>query len=140
MPQGARTDLEPSADLPNVISQPEAAVLFNTSERMIRGAGGIEPVIYAEAKLGELLNTIPLSEKRSSSQKKLVTLPSGISKATSHQAQTIANNPEKVEVANELYASRVANMTKSYAGKLYGRGMDSTGKSADAISQPEAAK
>ena len=33
MPQGARTDLQPSANLPKVISQSEAAKIFNVSER-----------------------------------------------------------------------------------------------------------
>jgi len=38
MRQGERTDLEPSADLRNVISQPEAAELLNISERSIQDA------------------------------------------------------------------------------------------------------
>ena len=61
--------------------------------------------IYAEAKLGELLAAItrkyPLG---SPGQTK--TLPTGISKRTSHHAQTIAANPDKVEAANELYVAR----------------------------------
>jgi len=42
MRQGERTDLEPSADLRNVISQPEAAELLNISERSIQDAKLIE--------------------------------------------------------------------------------------------------
>lgn len=45
-------------------------------------------------------------------------------------------SPWRVEA---VIASRVANMTQSDAGKLYGRGMNSSGKNADAISQSEAA-
>lgn len=44
------------------------------------------------------------------------------------------------ESQRAVVAARVANMTKSDAGKLYGRGMDSIGKSAEAISQAEAAE
>jgi len=39
MPQGTRTDLQPSANLPKVISQPEAAKMFNVSERTIKNEG-----------------------------------------------------------------------------------------------------
>ena len=53
-------------------------------------------VIRAEARLGELLQATPRSYPLGSpGQTK--TLPTGISKRTSHQAQTIAANPEKVE-------------------------------------------
>ncbi len=38
MPQGARTDIQPSANLPNVISQPQAAKLLNVSPRSLRDA------------------------------------------------------------------------------------------------------
>ena len=97
-------------------------------------------VIYAEAKLGELLAAIPNKPKPDGSPRGTFggsekSLPTGISKRTSHQAQTLAKNPEKVEVANELYASRVANMT---AGRKW---PDSN--SADLrnnISQPEAVR
>ena len=44
------------------------------------------------------------------------------------------------ESQRAVVASRLANMTQSEAGKIYGRGMDSLGKLAGAISQPEAAK
>lgn len=43
------------------------------------------------------------------------------------------------ESQRAVIASRVANMTQSDAGRLYGRGMNSSGKNADAISQAEAA-
>lgn len=42
MKQGKRTDLQPSANLPKVISQPEAAKMLNVSERMIRIVKTIE--------------------------------------------------------------------------------------------------
>jgi len=59
-------------------------------------------VIYAEAKLGELLAAIPNKPKPDGSPRGTFggsekSLPTGISKRTSHQAQTIAANPEKVE-------------------------------------------
>ena len=92
-------------------------------------------VIYAEAKLGELLANRPRNYQSSGrGTLKETPLPSGISKATSHQAQTIANNPEKVEVANELYAARVANM--SHGGD---RRSDQAANMPVEISQPEAA-
>jgi len=58
-------------------------------------------VIYAEAKLGELLAAIPNKPKPDGSPRGTFggsekSLPTGISKRTSHQAQTIAANPEKV--------------------------------------------
>ena len=42
MRQGERTDIEPSANLPNVISQAEAAKMLNVSERMVRTVKAIE--------------------------------------------------------------------------------------------------
>ena len=48
----------------------------------------------AEAKLGEMLAGIPLSERRASSAKGTCTLPPGITKKESHYAQTIAKHPE----------------------------------------------
>lgn len=58
-------------------------------------------VIHAKAKLGELLAAIPPKRDKQGSSKRtsLPSLPSGISKRTSHQAQAIAANPEKVEAA-----------------------------------------
>lgn len=55
-------------------------------------------VIYAEARLGELLREIA-PKYNLGSPGKTKTLPDGITKATSHQAQTLASNPEKVERA-----------------------------------------
>ena len=58
-------------------------------------------VIYAEAKLGELLKAMPPKRDKQGSSKRtsLPTLPPNISKRTSHQAQTIAANPQAVEAA-----------------------------------------
>jgi hypothetical protein len=59
-------------------------------------------VIYAEMRLGELLKEIPrnyVGSPKKTDNAKIPSLPPGISKAISHQAQTIANNPEKVEQA-----------------------------------------
>lgn len=62
------------------------------------GQDAATAVIYAEAKLGELLKAIPRQGNNLSSLGGTKpTLPSGVSKRTSHQAQTIAANPEKVE-------------------------------------------
>lgn len=49
-------------------------------------------VIYAEAKLGELLAAIPPKRGKQSSPKRtsLPSLPPGVSKRASHQAQTLA--------------------------------------------------
>jgi len=58
-------------------------------------------VIYAEARLGELLKATP-REYPLGSPGQTKTLPNGITKATSHQAQTIAANPEKVRVLMEI--------------------------------------
>lgn len=59
-------------------------------------------VIYAEAKLGELLRPINPGGLPKRTAGGLMagaepSLPPGISKRTSHQAQTLASNPEKVE-------------------------------------------
>ena len=59
--------------------------------------------IYAEAKLGELIKS---SSKGTFKKGGETFLPTGISKRTSHHAQTIAANPDKVEAANELYVAR----------------------------------
>ncbi len=60
-------------------------------------------MIYAEAKLGELLKGVPKPKFDTSINGSLrgttETLPAGIDKKTSHQAQTIAANPEKVRAA-----------------------------------------
>lgn len=60
MTQGARTDLEPSANLRNVISQPEAARMFNVSERMIQTVKAIEreaPERIADIEAGNMTAT-----------------------------------------------------------------------------------
>jgi hypothetical protein len=51
-------------------------------------------VVYAEAKLGELLREIP--DKKASSGGGTCSLPPNITKKLSHEAQTISNNPEIV--------------------------------------------
>lgn len=56
-------------------------------------------VIYAEAKLGELLKGMPPRAPIGFAQGNRMSLPPGISKRTSHQAQTIASNPAIVEEA-----------------------------------------
>jgi len=65
------------------------------------GQDAATAVIYAEAKLGELLKAIPKPKfdkpVNGSLRGTTETLPPGVSKRTSHQAQTIAANPEKVE-------------------------------------------
>jgi phage N-6-adenine-methyltransferase len=57
MRQGARTDLQPSADLPKVVSQPEAAEMLNVSERSVRDAKLIEreaPELAERVMAGEV--------------------------------------------------------------------------------------
>lgn len=59
-------------------------------------------VIYAEVNLGKLLAPIPrkyVGSPKKTDKAQLPSLPTGISKRTSHQAQTLAKNPEKVEQA-----------------------------------------
>lgn len=60
-------------------------------------------VIYAKVKVGELLKAIPPKKGKTkqygSSGGTIPSLPPGISKRTSHQAQTIANNPKAVAAA-----------------------------------------
>jgi len=57
MPQGMRTDLQPSANLPKVISQPEAAKMFNVSERTIQRVKAVEreaPELIPEIEKGKI--------------------------------------------------------------------------------------
>lgn len=74
-------------------------------------------VIYAEAKLGELLKANP-RQYPLGSPGQTKTLPAGITKQTSHQAQTLAKNPEKVEqaIANAIAAEKIP--TPDYAYKF----------------------
>jgi hypothetical protein len=59
MRQGYRTDLRPSADLPEVVSQPEAAALLNVSSRLLRDARAVQrqgiPELVALVDRGELV-------------------------------------------------------------------------------------
>ena len=104
-----------------------------------RGRGEVVPVIYAEAKLGELLANRQRNYQSSGrGTLKETPLPPGISKRTSHQAQTLAKNPEKVEVANELYAARVANM--AVGGDGSNQHVSKSANMPNSISQPEAAR
>lgn len=64
-------------------------------------------LIYAEAKLGELLKAIPkdkskFNSQRGSLKKTTSSLPKGRSKRTSHKAQTIADNPEMAEAITDM--------------------------------------
>ncbi len=70
-------------------------------------------VIHAAARLGELLAAIP--NKATSSREGTRSLPEGVSKKTSRQAQTIAANPDKAtrphsvpicQLFKELFAER----------------------------------
>lgn len=65
MRQGERTDLEPSANLPNVISQSQAAELLNVSERSIKSVKAIEreaPDLIQEIVEGKI--TVGAAEKK----------------------------------------------------------------------------
>lgn len=61
------------------------------------GQDAAQAVIFAEAKLGELLKATEYRGGNQTSPKR--SLPSGINHRTSHQAQTIASNPVIVEKA-----------------------------------------
>jgi len=56
-------------------------------------------VIHAEAKLGELIRNIDMKGSYTGFSERKTVLPPGISYKTSHQAQTIADNPRSVETA-----------------------------------------
>ena len=58
-------------------------------------------MLDAEARIGELLSVVPLSEKRSSSSKGTCTLPQGITKKQSHYFQTLAENKDVIEQVKE---------------------------------------
>jgi len=68
-------------------------------------------VIYAEAKLGEFLAKIPKTESARSSRngKSSKVLPEEISYKISHEAQTLAKNPDKVEdsIAKSIEAGKI---------------------------------
>lgn len=72
-------------------------------------------VIYAEAKLGELLKAMP-RQYPLGSPGQTKTLPTGISKRTSHQAQTIAANPTAVEteIAQAISKGEIPTPDKVY--------------------------
>ena len=55
-------------------------------------------VLYAEAKMGEILKNIPIGKRRHTSKGGTIpTLPEGITRKQSHYAQQIAQNPDLVE-------------------------------------------
>lgn len=86
------------------------------------GQDAAQAVIYAESKLGELLKAIPKPKFdkpiNGSLRKTTDTLPTGISKATSHQAQTIASNPQIVEKAIAKAIEKEKIPTPDYVYKL----------------------
>jgi len=56
-------------------------------------------LLEAESVLGKMLKSIP--DKKASSGGGTCSLPNGITKKQSHEAQTIANNPEIVQKVKE---------------------------------------
>ena len=75
-------------------------------------------VIYAEAKLGELLKAMPKTESARSSRKGKSSrvLPKGITYKASHKAQTIAANPTAVEteIAQAISKGEIPTPDKVY--------------------------
>lgn len=73
------------------------------------GQDAATAVIYAEAKLGELLKATPQKPPIGFSEGNRMSLPPGIDKRLSHQAQTIANNSDKVEkiIAKAIEQERI---------------------------------
>ena len=68
----------------------------------------MEYLLYAEAKLGEMLKDTPkpkFNKQINGSSKRTTekTLPPGITKKESHIAQTVANNPERKAIYEELH-------------------------------------
>jgi N6-adenosine-specific RNA methylase IME4 len=55
-----------------------------------------EAVIMAKSKVGELLGRIDKSDSYTGFSKRNPVLPPGVTKSSSHQAQTLANNPDRV--------------------------------------------
>lgn len=81
-----------------------------------------QAVIYAEARLGELLKGIPKPKFdaviNGSLRGTTETLPVGINKKMSHQAQTIASNPDKVQAAIEKAIQEEKIPTPDFVYKL----------------------
>lgn len=81
-----------------------------------------QAVIYAEARLGELLKGIPKPKFdaviNGSLRGTTETLPVGINKKMSHQAQTIASNPDKVQAAIEKAIQEEKIPTPDYVYKV----------------------
>ena len=80
---------------------------------------GKKAVIYAEAKLGELLKGMPPRAPIGFAQGNRMSLPPGISKRTSHQAQTIAANPEAVEdaISRAIERGLCCSLCKFFRGR-----------------------
>ncbi|MBE0426374.1 MAG: hypothetical protein IBX72_06980 [Nitrospirae bacterium] len=56
-----------------------------------------DALLYAEAKLGELLKKIPDFHSSGRGTMKRKDLPEGITKKQSHEAQTLVDHPEKIK-------------------------------------------
>jgi len=101
---------------------------FDRTNKVPLGEPSATAVIYAEAKLGELLKAIPKPKfdkpVNGSLRGTTETLPPGVSKRTSHQAQTIA----------AMVAARLANF------KHGGDRKSDQAANLPLVSQPEAAR
>ena len=83
------------------------------------GQDAAQAVIFAESKLGELLKANEYRGGNQTSPRR--SLPPGVSHKTSHQAQTIASNPEIVEKAIAKAIEEEKIPTPDYVYKLIKR-------------------
>jgi ParB family chromosome partitioning protein len=110
MPQGARTDIQPSANLPEVVapvSQPEAAALLNVSERSLRNAKTVQ-----RDGIPELVDAVETGEIAVSAAAEIARLPKeeqaeAVEQKTVNRTSFTGNNewftpPEYVELARKV--------------------------------------
>lgn len=96
MPQGARTDLQPSANLPEV-SQPAAAALLNVSERTLRTAKTVQ-----EQGAPELVAAVETGQVSVSAAADIATL------SKPEQVEVVARGEKEIlEKAKEIRAAKV---------------------------------
>lgn len=97
----------------------KAGIAIIAKEAALSDAQDMADILLdAEVRLGEILEAIPLAEKRASSARELVSLPDGVSKKQSHQAQTLSKNREIVEQAKAEARETGEIPTASHVYKL----------------------
>jgi MT-A70 len=103
MKQGARTDLQPSANLPEVVSQPDAARLLNVSDRLVRDAKVVRekgvPELVERVERGELPVSAAASVAKldKKTQRKIAKEKPSVVRAAAKQAKRAAREKELAE-------------------------------------------